>query len=398
MYSCPDHQGREQTNAGLSGKACDEVAWNKESQKYLRRGMLNGKPVQMLIDTGCTKTMVSADYIHPNCLDNDNQEKILCVHGDMVSYPTAKVNLKLGQWSQVADVRVGFYYHDGLLYRKWRPEVSSEGDVRTCKQLVLPQQCRQAVLQLAHDVPMAGHMGITRTKNRLLQCYYWPGVFTDVANYCRTCEVCQKSNPKSPPRAKMVSLPVIEQPFQRVAMDVIGPLPRTQRGNRFILTICDYATRYPDMLRKFVSRSQKDWDEYLPYLLFAYREVPQETTGFSPFDLLYGRHVRGPLDVLREGRTGDKEAAVPVNTYVVEMRQRLADMAQLVAEHSSRSQEKQKLYYDTRAKARSFKIGDKVLVLLPTTANRLKLQWTGLFKVTRKLGTFDYEVETPGRR
>ena len=264
MYSCPDHQRREQTNAGLSGKACDEVAWNKESQKYLRRGMLNGKPVQMLIDTGCTKTMVSADYIHPNCLDIDNQEKILCVHGDMVSYPTAKVNLKLGQWSQVAkvvvapgipvpvllgtdiyelkpvmvttraqarrnhsstagaqgssrpepgddnevipvdsnpqgecstvsdpieesneqrreelptstdeehspleanaddirqwqttdptltrvrdeageeesDVRVGFYYHDGLLYRKWRPEGSSEGDVRTCKQLVLPQ-------------------------------------------------------------------------------------------------------------------------------------------------------------------------------------------------------------------------------------------------------------------
>ena len=266
MYTCPDHQGCEQTNAGLSGMACDEVAWNKESQKYLHRGMLNGKPVQMLIDTGCTKTMVSADYIHPNCIDNDNQEKILCVHGDMVSYPTAEVNLKLGQWSQVAkvvvapgipvpvllgtdiyelkpvmvttraqarrnhsstagaqgsnrpepgddneiipvdsnlqgecstvsdpieesneqrmeelptstdeehssleanadeirqwqttdptltrvrdeageegsDVRVGFYYHDGLLYRKGRPEGSSEGDVRTCKQLVLPQQC-----------------------------------------------------------------------------------------------------------------------------------------------------------------------------------------------------------------------------------------------------------------
>ena len=137
------------------------------------------------------------------------------------------------------------------------------------------------------------------------------------------------------------------------------------------------------MLRKFVSRSQKDWDEYLLYLLFAYREVPQETTGFPPFDLLYGRHVRGPIDVLRERWTGDKEAAVLVNTYVVEMRQRLADMAQLVAEHSSRSQEKEKLYYDTRAKARSFKVGDQVLVLLPTTANRLKLQWTGPFKVTR---------------
>jgi len=76
MYSCPDNQGREQTNAGLSGKACDEVAWNKESQKCLHHGMLNGEPVQMLIDTRCTKTMVSTDYIHPDCLDNDNREKI----------------------------------------------------------------------------------------------------------------------------------------------------------------------------------------------------------------------------------------------------------------------------------------------------------------------------------
>ena len=67
------------------------------------------------------------------------------------------------------DMRVGFYYNDGLLYWKWRPEGSAEGDVRTSKQLVLPQQCRLPLLRLAHDVPMAGHMGITRTKDRLLQ-------------------------------------------------------------------------------------------------------------------------------------------------------------------------------------------------------------------------------------
>ena len=46
----------------------------------------------------------------------------------------------------------------------------------------------------------------------------------------------------------MVSMPLIKQPFQRIAMDVIGPLPCTQRGNRFILTICDYATRYPEAI------------------------------------------------------------------------------------------------------------------------------------------------------
>lgn len=53
------------------------------------------------------------------------------------------------------------------------------------------------------------------------------------------------------------------------------------------------------MLRKFVSDISKDWDKWLPFLLFAYREVPQVSTGFSPFKLVYGWSVQGPLDLLR---------------------------------------------------------------------------------------------------
>ena len=68
--------------------------------------MLDGKPVQMLIDTGCTKTMVSSDYLSADCLDHSNKERILCVHGDEVCYPTAEVRLKLGRWSQKARVVV----------------------------------------------------------------------------------------------------------------------------------------------------------------------------------------------------------------------------------------------------------------------------------------------------
>ena len=54
------------------------------------------------------------------------------------------------------------------------------------------------------------------------------------------------------------------------------------------------------MLRKLVNKEGKNWDVLLPYVLFAYREVPQSSTGFSPFELLYGREVRGPFDVLKE--------------------------------------------------------------------------------------------------
>ena len=53
------------------------------------------------------------------------------------------------------------------------------------------------------------------------------------------------------------------------------------------------------MLRKTAVKEGIDWDKMLPYVLFAYREVPQTSTGFSPFELLYGYQVRGPLDVLK---------------------------------------------------------------------------------------------------
>ena len=96
MYNCPDRQIQE-TKPVLSGMKCDEVAWNRGSQKYLWQDTLNGQPVQMLVDMGCTKTVVFADYLNQDCVDHNWTEKILCVHGDMVCYPTVRVEFWLGQ-------------------------------------------------------------------------------------------------------------------------------------------------------------------------------------------------------------------------------------------------------------------------------------------------------------
>ena len=73
-------------------------------------------------------------------------------------------------------------------------------------------------------------------------------------------------------------------------------------------------------------------------------------------------------------------------------------MTQLVSENAAKSQQKQRRYYDRGTKSCRFDVGDQVLVLLPTTANRLKLHWTAPYKITRKVGTVDYEIEMPGRR
>ena len=73
------------------------------------------------------------------------------------------------------------------------------------------------------------------------------------------------------------------------------------------------------MLKKMYSEQLKDWDKYINALLFAYREVPQESLGFSPFEMLYGRSVRGPMSILKELWThdiSDAETKTHVSVYI----------------------------------------------------------------------------------
>ena len=113
-------------------------------------------------------------------------------------------------------------------------------------------------LDLAHDVPMGGHLGSKKTLDRLLSRFYWPGIIHDVSQHCKSCEACQKSSGrKSGKHAHLVSLPIIEEPFQRIAMDIVGPLIRSKSGNKFILVICDYSTRYPEAVPLKISRPKR---------------------------------------------------------------------------------------------------------------------------------------------
>ena len=87
------------------------------------------------------------------------------------------------------------------------------------------------------------------------------------------------------------------------------------------------------MLRKAATGEGKDWDKLHPFLLFAYREVPQSTTGFAPFELVYGRHVRGPLDVLRDSWEADKRSTESIVSYVLLVQERLKKMQELVRQN-----------------------------------------------------------------
>ena len=149
--------------------------------------------------------------------------------------PTLSKIRKLVSGGEQVKGRAQFLYQDGLFYR---PDSSSD-HVKAHEQLTLPKQCQSAILQIAHDVPAAGHLGINKTRSKILHRFYWPGIFKDVADHCRQSEVCQKSpGGWNQTRAEMILMPLVDKPFKRIAMDVVGLLPRSRAGNKYILTIC----------------------------------------------------------------------------------------------------------------------------------------------------------------
>ena len=297
-----------------------------------------------------------------------------------------------------------------------------------------------------------------------------------MSRFCKSCDICQRTIQKGRvTKVPLGKLPLIDTPFKLVAVDIVGPIElRSERKSRYILTMIDYAMRYPEavalsgieiervaealvemfsrvgipdemltdcgsqftaevmkevsrllslqqitttpylpicnglierfhmtlkqMLRRMCAERPKDWDKYLPALLFARREVPQESLGFSPFELLYGRNVKGPMAILRELWSGvaPDEQVLSTNQYVIELRDRLERTCKLAHEILKKVQVKQKAYYDRRTRSRKFDVGDKVLLLLPTDSNKLLLQWKGPYEVVEVVNRMDHKIDVNG--
>ena len=92
--------------------------------------------------------------------------------------------------------------------------------------------------------------------------------------FCQTCVVCQKTASKKVPPAPLIPLPVISEPFTRVAMDIVGPLPRTKSGNKYVLVLRHYATRYPEVVPLRSVDAEHVAEEIIK--IFARVGVPEE--------------------------------------------------------------------------------------------------------------------------
>ena len=117
------------------------------------------------------------------------------------------------------------------------------------------------------------------------------------------------------------------------------------------------------MIAKHAAKYGDNWDEHLPYLLFAYRTKPHESTGESPFFLLYGRDARLPCeDVFSARRTPYQ---VDLDDYKTELTVGLAEAWRTAQDHLKKAQKGQKRAYDCQAKERKVRVGDRIMVLMP---------------------------------
>ena len=153
-----------------------------------------------------------------------------------------------------------------------------------------------------------------------------------------------------------------------------------------------------NMIRSYCFDTEKDWDEGIHLLLFAVRESVQESLGFSPFELVFGHTVRGPLKLLKEKFLSQEDTPLNLLQYVSDFRNTLLTACEAAKSNLKKAQGKMKQNFDKNTKERSFKSGDKVLALLPIPGRPLQARYFGPYTVEKKVSDLNYIITTPDRR
>ena len=430
-----------------------------------------------LSDTQTDSSMSCHSSPRSNDQCHDTLSKSQLIQEQQTDPEISKLFFRALPEDEISQVPICYYIKNGIFMRKWRPfDVPADDEWAVYHQIVVPKSYRHEILSIAHESPMSGHLGINKTYHKIINHFYWPGLRSDVSKYCKTCHTCQmvgKPN-QTIPKAQLQPIPAFDEPFSRILIDCVGPLPRTKSGNEYLLTIMCTSTRFPEaiplrniktksivkalikfftfvglpksvqsdqgsnfmtgiyqqvmhelgikqyrssayhpesqgalerfhqtlknMIRSYCFDTEKDWDEGIHLLLFAVRESVQESLGFSPFELVFGHSVRGPLKLLKEKFLSNDETPLNLLQYVSDFRNRLFRACEVARSNLKTSQGKMKARYDNHVIDRKFKPGDKILALLPIPGRPLQARYFGPYTIDKKTSDLNYIINTPGRR
>ena len=137
----------------------------------------------------------------------------------------------------------GYVISQGVLLHQYSDEL---GD--PISRVVVPKGRRQQVLQLGHSNLLAGHFGVKKTYARISRHFVWPGLSVNVKELVRGCPGCQRAAKNTRAKVPLQTLPVVSEPFSKVAFDLVSPLPRTTSGYKYLLTFMCLYTKYPEAI------------------------------------------------------------------------------------------------------------------------------------------------------
>ncbi|CAG2204810.1 unnamed protein product [Mytilus edulis] len=240
-------------------------------------------------------------------------------------------------WSQFDDLKI----QDGVLCKVHRDNNKSR--------VIVPLTERRRILQQCHDNKTSGHLGIKKTLSRIKDRFYWPGVRQDIVAYIAGCEVCAKrKGPNKRQRAPM-QLQKSGYPMERIAMDILGELPETERGQK---------------------------------------SAQHETTGCTPNRMMLGREVATPVDLMYD--VPDYLKKIPQNRWAWELQERMEEAHHFVRKHVGQEMVRQKKYYDKQLNWCKFRKDDQVYVFFPIRkaghSPKFTSYWRGFSSTQRILG------------
>lgn len=121
----------------------------------------------------------------------------------------------------------------------------------------LPSHLRHLALKMAHDHPTAAHAGFFKTLRRVAARFVWLGMRADISRYVQGCAICQRTKPRRKKPEGLMSSQWATAPMEELSVDIIGPLPPTPRGHKYLLVVIDKFTKFPELFPLRAATSAK---------------------------------------------------------------------------------------------------------------------------------------------
>ncbi len=164
----------------------------------------------------------------------------------------------------------------GILQRKLLAETIHQAVSIPC----VPESMKEEIIKMAHT--RGGHMGIHAMIDRLRRHFFFPKLQTEVEDFVKGCKTCQQKLRANQPQKQMLVSPTCGYPFQRLHIDLVGPLnPSRVSGAKWILTCCDTFSKWPEayVLKDTTSKTNIETLEQEIFARYGYPEAIHSNQG-----------------------------------------------------------------------------------------------------------------------